>query len=64
MGGGELFGVLLDGLALLGVGDVAGAAASALGLLLALDLLGREARRLVQGEVGSVEESTLMSLTT
>ncbi|WP_436839880.1 hypothetical protein [Streptomyces albogriseolus] len=30
VGGSQLFGVLLDGLALLGVGDVAGAAASAL----------------------------------
>jgi hypothetical protein len=43
-GDGDLFGVLLNDLSLLGVGDVAGAAAAALGLLLALDLLGGEAR--------------------
>ncbi len=47
----EAFGVFVDGLALLGVGGVAGAAPTALGLPLPLNLFGSEAGGLVQGDV-------------
>ncbi|WP_406375688.1 hypothetical protein OG788_39075 [Streptomyces sp. NBC_00647] len=49
VGDGMVFGVLFDGGALFRVGDVAGAAAATLRFLLALDLIGGEARGFIEG---------------